>query len=506
MTGMVRGRRRRVRGASAALRWVAADARDVARIHGSSARPVVVVAVPTVARGVTRWRWRVERRRLLALARRGALVGVSAACLLQIGALASGRDGLGLWLLPAAIVAALSLASGLAHRTSAATAARLLDRDLELGAEVCTGLELDTSAERSAGRSGLGALALADGRDALGGTLAGARARLQPRRGEVALLGTLIAALAVLLLVPSPRSDGSSSAKPRAATSANRALRGESGPPGSAGPGATLRGFKQTPLNAPPLAAVQAGGTTRTGGAASGRGPYGGGIADDTRSGAVQAVSRTAGQTGSVKGTRADSASSSSAGAGKGSSASGSAGTAPNGSSGGAGPGGTASDKGVAPLSGGQPSSQGGSSPGGKAGKRGGNSQGGNGSSAPGTVPARTPSRSAPGGATAGATAGAKSAGHGVVPQLRGGTGLPLAPAYEAVPGSSGARGVSASPTAGGAGGAAHSRQANGGAAGSGGGAGVAYVPPGGATVASIDRGVVLGYFGSFARVNASGW
>jgi hypothetical protein len=31
-------------------------------------------------------------------------------------------------------------------------------------------------------------------------------------------------------------------------------------------------------------------------------------------------------------------------------------------------------------------------------------------------------------------------------------------------------------------------------------------VPPGGAAVAGIDRTVVLGYFGSFARVNSSGW
>jgi hypothetical protein len=92
------------------------------------------------------------------------------------------------------------------------------------------------------------------------------------------------------------------------------------------------------------------------------------------------------------------------------------------------------------------------------------------------------------------------------VPQLRGGTGLPLAPAYEAVPGTGAVQGASASPNAGGAGGAAHSRQATSGAAGSEGGAGVVYVPPGADSVASIDRGVVLGYFRSFARVNASGW
>ena len=40
----------------------------------------------------------------------------------------------------------------------------------------------------------------------------------------------------------------------------------------------------------------------------------------------------------------------------------------------------------------------------------------------------------------------------------------------------------------------------------SGGGHGVSYVPPGGAAVAPLDRGLVQGYFGSFARIDASGW
>ena len=134
---MVRGRRRRLPGAQAAVRWAAADARDVARIHGSSAGPAVAVpvdaAVPTVAGGLARWQRRVERRRLLVVARRGALPGVAAACLLQLGALAAGGDGAGLWLLPAALPAVAAVAFGLAHRTSPAAAARLLDRDLALG-------------------------------------------------------------------------------------------------------------------------------------------------------------------------------------------------------------------------------------------------------------------------------------------------------------------------------------------------------------------------------------
>ena len=92
------------------------------------------------------------------------------------------------------------------------------------------------------------------------------------------------------------------------------------------------------------------------------------------------------------------------------------------------------------------------------------------------------------------------------MPQLRGGSVLPLAPTYEAVPGVAGARAAKQSPAAGGAGGAGRSDQAEGATSGTGGAAGVAWVPPGGAAVASSDRGVVRGYFGSFARVNSSGW
>ena len=92
------------------------------------------------------------------------------------------------------------------------------------------------------------------------------------------------------------------------------------------------------------------------------------------------------------------------------------------------------------------------------------------------------------------------------MPQLhRSNSVLPLAPGYESVPGAKGATQESASSTVGRSGGAGHSGQAIGAASG-GGGVGVPFVPPGGAGVASIDRGVVLGYFASFARVNASGW
>ena len=99
------------------------------------------------------------------------LVALAAACLLQVVALASGGEGLGFWLLPAALVAVVCVALGLSDRTTPGTAARMLDRDLDLGAKVSTALELESGSTPG----GLGALALADGRDALAESLAGAR-------------------------------------------------------------------------------------------------------------------------------------------------------------------------------------------------------------------------------------------------------------------------------------------------------------------------------------------
>jgi hypothetical protein len=523
---MVRGRRRRLPGAQAAARWVAADARDVARIRGSSAGPAVAVqvdvSVATVARGLEHWQRCVERRRVLAVGRRGALVGAGAACLLQLGALTTGGDGPGPWLVPAAALAVAAVAIGLAQRTSPAAAARLLDRDLELGAGVSTALELETSPERAAGARGLGALVIADVRAALGRSESGARARMQPRRGEAALLVALGGALALLLLVPSPRSTAPAVASAaRQLAPENRALRAESGIAGAGEAGASLRGFEQPLIDTPPLAAVEADGVTRTGGAASGRSTAGDAAASGAQAGGAESTART-GDGGAVapsdggdgtSAVKAPNGTRSNDSQPGGAQADGSGGKQPDGAAAAANGarGGKTSEgpTGTAPVSRApdeRPPSQGASSTGGKPGAKGSSPKRGSGSSASGTAPGRKPSRSVPGGAAAGDAAGAKSAGHGVVPQLHGSSGLPLAPVYEAAPGSSTARAGNTSSKAGGAGGAGRSGQAEVGAAGSGGAAGVAWVPPGGAAVASTDRGVVRGYFGSLARVNASGW
>ena len=108
-----------------------------------------------------------EQRRLLAVLLRSALVGVASGCLLQLVALASGREGAGPWLVPAALVAGVGVALGLGRRTSDRIAARMLDRDLEFGAGVSTALEL----EQAGAVGALRALALSDGRAALGRSL-----------------------------------------------------------------------------------------------------------------------------------------------------------------------------------------------------------------------------------------------------------------------------------------------------------------------------------------------
>src|SRR3954469_25921219 len=166
------------------LRWLATDARDVARI--TSGRAVSPAEGPSAALAGARWQRRVELRRLLALARRAALAGLAAGCALELAALASGGEGIGPWLAPAVAIAFACALFGATARTSPATAARMLDRDLALGAEVTTALELE--APGAPAPRGLASLALADGRRALAESLAGARARLRPRRAEAVSL------------------------------------------------------------------------------------------------------------------------------------------------------------------------------------------------------------------------------------------------------------------------------------------------------------------------------
>jgi hypothetical protein len=480
-----------------AARWLVADARDVARIEPTASRSPR--AVRTVASGTVRWRRSIERRRVIALLRRVAIVGVAVACALQLIALASGHAGPGLWLVPAVVVAALCLVPGIARGTSLSTAARMLDRDLDLGAGVTTALELEQDDRPP---RGLESLALADGREALARSLSGARARLRPRHRESALLAALIAGLVLFVLLPAPRDGGAARAVAQPQGATRHAATANASDPTKQNAGPDLRGYGQP--QSPALTGVAAS-SNRTGGVQSKKSLYGGGTANHSPTGSVQPASRTVGNAGYLQNSRtagaAASAAASEGAAGHGKSTLTSHEAPAAGKVASAGPVGQSSLPGGqqatgSPTAGGIP---------GHASTRGGDSRGGGGSSAAGASQTGASRQATPGGATAGGTRGSQAVARGIVPQLGAGKTLPIQPGYEAVKGTKGANGESAS-DANGAGGASHEEQAATGAAGSKGTSGVAYVPPAGSSVAPVDRRLLIGYFGSFARVAAAGW
>ena len=178
----------------------------------------------------------------------------------------------------------------------------MLDRALGADAAVDTALELESGNGHGRG-DGLVALALADGREALGRQLGGARIRLRSSGAELVAIGALAVALAALVLVPATGTGrGAETARSGPGTRGGRHGRRIDD---LAGPvGATLSGFGQTQLHAPPLAAVAAASSANSG-SASGHSPYGGGIASNGADDSSQGVSQTVGQAGSLAGTRA---------------------------------------------------------------------------------------------------------------------------------------------------------------------------------------------------------
>jgi hypothetical protein len=379
----------------------------------------------------------------------------------------------------------------------------MLDRDLALGAGVTTALEL----ERGRQTAGLGALAISDGREALARSLAGSRVRLRPKRRERVLLGALLAALIVLCLLPAPGHGGSGPAtSAQGRTGAHRGVpaRGGANDPTRQQAGPDLRAYAQHDGSSPSLTGV-APGSTRKSGVASKNNPYGGGTGTHGPAGAVQPASRTVGNAGYLQNTHtASSAQPRSASEG----ATGARGKATLTTHEAPAAGAVKSGAPVrAQVPEGQQAAKGAASTAGVPGhasSQGGTTRGGGGSSAAGTSQSGRPGQGTPGGATAGGTRGSQNGANGVVPQLGGNKTLPIQPGYEAVKGAKGGKGEGAS-SANGAGGASHSGQASG-ATSSSKAAGVAYVPPGGSSITPSERRLLIGYFGSFARVTAAGW
>jgi hypothetical protein len=454
--------------------------------------------VHSIAAGLASWQRAIERLRLIAVVRRGGIVGLLAACLLQIAAVVSGDAGVGPWLWPALLLALLVAVPGILRRTSPSVAARMLDRDLALAAAVTTALEL----EREAGTpTGLAGLVLADGRAALAKSGAGARARLRPRRVESGLLAGLTLALAGLLLLPAGGGSARTGALAGARTTVRHtAIAAESDPTRQqAGP--DLRQFGQKQPTLPPLNAVA--GATRAGGLGSRSGRRATGSSD--RGGAsVKPASRTVGNAGYLETARTNGSSAPSASRG-GADGRGSSTLASQAAPAARPVGGAGSDRST-PVA--NERAAGGSAAAngipGRANTRSGTSPQG-GASAPGASQTSAARHATPGGATAGSTRGSATTSSGVVPQLAGRTGLPIQAGYEAARGSKGGRGENAA-DANGAGGASHPATAGAGAAGAAGAGALPYVAPGSSSVAPANRRLLLGYFGSFARVAAAGW
>ncbi|MEO9174429.1 MAG: ABC transporter permease, partial [Gaiellales bacterium] len=311
--------------------------------------------------------------------------------------------------------------------------------------------------------------------------------------------------LGVLLLLPAIHSGGGVAIATTPAVGHHRhgIHGGTSATNQPAGP--DLRGFgKDVPT--PSLAGIGAS-STRKGGATSKDNPYGGGTgtANHGPTGSVQPASRTVGNAGYLQNSHTSSSKTNATSEGK---AGGGKATLTTNETAAAGKVASAGPARPSPITGGQKAAGADSTAGtpGQAGPPNGGKRGGGGSSAAGRNDSQAggPRQATPGGATAGGTRGTQASARGVVPQLGAGKTLPIQPGYQAVKGTKGAKGEAAT-SANGAGGASHSGQATTGAAAATSG-GVAYVPPGSSAVAPADRRLLIGYFGSFARIAAAGW
>ncbi len=475
-------------------RWLCVDALDAVVVAGTpigSFRPT-----SSVEAGAEALRRRVELRRLLVVLRRAALVLAVGLAAVEAARLAWGEDPATAWLAVCAAPALVVLGANVNRRATRARAVRLLDRGVGLGAVASTALELETQ-PRGAQNGPLAGAALADGRRTLG--LQSLRVRSRPSRGEWGVLAAAAAAAAAL-----------GAAHPAGGGGAGTAARGAV-PPGSSGSapasrrhpvGPTLSGFRETTVHAPPLAAI-ATGSARTGAAASGHSPYGGGIASKTGAGSSQPASSSLGSSGRIGSTRAGAA-------GSASEATGAGGTALKGSALGAVSSATGGIEALAPVgaagatTGNGSSSSAARTPAAHAGSTAGSARGNGAGAAAAASGSRASAarRGTSGGATAGGAAGTTRSRTALVPELGGGSHLPIEPGYVAVRVAKGT--VGASSAAGGGGGPA--RGAGVGAQAGGGGTGLAYVPPGDATVKDGVRQLLLGYFGASLGLKFTGW
>ena len=402
------------------------------------------------------------------------------------------------WIAPAIVAFGACVAAGIGGRGGQDETARILDHDLGLRDQVSTALEL----EREGGeRRGLVAMVIADGRAAVGRSLASAHVAGRPGGFEWAALAVCALALAAVLLVPSIGGGSGSGQSAARANGASQVASGASGS-GNLNGGKGLSGFKSS-LKQPRINAV-APGQTRSGGALSGHSPYGAGIAAKNPQGDIAQSNRSLGPDTSAKSAQA--ASQGAGGASEGHAAGGGKAVAVTGPQ--------TATKGSASVGGaaGNTLGGGGGQSGGKqpnahnvqAGNKGGNSPGGAGASGNGSGGQQQHSGKA-GGGTAGGTRGTTQQGTGLVPQLGFGGKLPIQPGYAPSAAGKSSAGEGSSQALNGGGGASRVGTAGAGSGGVGKN-GIHYVPPGGGAVGGADRELLLGYFGGFGRITAAGW
>jgi hypothetical protein len=134
-------------------RWLHSGASDLVLIvparHRQAPTPI------GMREGLPRWRRRMDRRRVAALARRWLLLGLSIAVAIEFLLVAVGAPGRWLWLALPLILACAGAVAGLSRPVGSVEAALLLDRQLGLSERLTTALELAPSEARP---SSLGAI------------------------------------------------------------------------------------------------------------------------------------------------------------------------------------------------------------------------------------------------------------------------------------------------------------------------------------------------------------
>jgi hypothetical protein len=486
---------------SAAVRWLRADVREVVRIVPEGRGQHPGPAASGLDESLARWGARLGRRRAIVLVRRHFLVAATIVVGAELVAILLGHGHRPLWLIAPLLLALVGGGVVLARGVPEAQAARMLDRGLDLHERLETALEIEAATPAPVG---LAALVVDEANAALGKSLVTARAAGRPSRPEWAWGLAGVVALAVAVAVPGVGPSGTTPhgaavGGPSTNTGVHRAANGRGKAGGSAAaPSSSPSGAPKLP-RAPSLTAGIVN-TSPHSAPNNGYSLYGKGghmtpaqLAQLAHEGLA---SGTGARVASVGGSPPQAGAGASGGAGGASSSSvlGGQSSVSNASTGGAlpPPTATASAQSGAAQAGGHR----GSSPG----QAGASASAGSGSG-------RSAGAAPSGGNTAGATRAALNLGLGLVPELKGGSRLPLQAEFAPTGSnhSAGHEGISQSPNGGG--GPGRTTTGGGGIGGAGGfGTGFAVIPPTFNSAPTAVEGLLQGYFGVADQLEFNGW